>query len=77
VARSSPCFACLPAEDVATADDDGELDAEILNFLDFLRNRIAGLGGNAVLAFALKRLAAQLQHHAPVFGLRSGWRGHG
>src|ERR1017187_130981 len=61
-----------PAKDVAAADDDGQLDIQLLDVLDFPGDRVAGLGGNAVLAGAEQRLAAQLQHHAPIFWLRCG-----
>jgi len=59
-----------PPENVATADDDPQLDAEFLDLFELLRDGVAGLRRNAIIAGTQQRFAAQLQHHPPIFQLR-------
>src|SRR5262249_16687601 len=59
------------AEDIAAADDDGELHAALHDALGLPRHVHGLVDTDAALAAFAKPLAAQLEHDAAVLGLQS------
>ena len=59
------------SKNIAAADDDDDLDAEIPHLADLLRHVLHGLRTDADAGLAAERLAAELQQNPAVPGV--GW----
>src|SRR5262245_66239799 len=55
------------AEDVAPADDDDDLDAELANFTDLAGHVVNGFRANTDARLASQRLATELEQNATIF----------
>jgi histidinol phosphatase-like PHP family hydrolase len=59
-------LAVRAADDVATADDEPDVDPELMQRLDLVRQAVHHLRRDAEALLARERLAAQLEYDAPV-----------